>query len=62
MSGPQRKEGKKHRKYGRAGRRPSHTRYNNERRWEKNKARKAARIKKQLERKAARKAKKVAQG
>lgn len=56
------KSGKKHRKYGRAGRRPAKARYNLERRWERNKARKAARIKKVLERKAARKAKKAAQG
>lgn len=45
------------RKIGRASRKPSHARYVNERRSETNKARKAARIKKQLERKAARKAK-----
>lgn len=62
MADTGRKSGKKHRKYGRAGRRPSKARYNNERRWEKNKARKAARIKKELERKAARKAKKAAKG
>lgn len=60
MAETPRKTGKKHRKYGRAGRRPSHKRYNIEKRWEKNKARKAARIKKQLERKAARKARKEA--
>lgn len=36
-----RKEGKKNRKIGRASRKPSHLRYNAERRWEKNKARKA---------------------
>ena len=36
------REGKKQRKYGRAGRRPSHNRYNLERRWEKNKARRIA--------------------
>ena len=46
------------RKIGRASRKPSHARYVNERRWEKNKARKAARIAKILARKAARKAKK----
>jgi len=37
------KEGKKNRKYGRAGRKPSHKRYNNERRWEKNKERRIRR-------------------
>lgn len=57
MSETARKSGKKHRKYGRAGRRPAKARYNAERRWEVNKARKAARIKKLLARKAARKAK-----
>lgn len=34
-----RKTGKKQRKYGRAGRKPSHNRYNMEMRWMKNKAR-----------------------
>jgi len=52
---PTRKSGKKNRKFNRAGRRPSHNRYNIEKRWEKNKARKAVKIKKELERKAARK-------
>jgi hypothetical protein len=42
MDAPKRKSGKKHRKYGRAGRRPSHNRYNMEERWEKNKARRIA--------------------
>lgn len=56
------KSGKKNRKFGRAGRRPAKARYNNERRWEKNKARKAARIKKLLERKAARKDRKEKRG
>jgi hypothetical protein len=37
-----RKSGKKNRKFGRAGRRPSHNRYNLEKRWEKNKARRIA--------------------
>ena len=60
MSDTQRKSGKKNRKFGRAGRRPAKARYNNEHRWEKNKARKAARIKKLLERKAARKERKAA--
>ena len=52
------KSGKKNRKHGRAGRRPAKARYNNERRWEKNKARKAARIEKELARKEARKERK----
>ena len=38
--GKARKGGKKNRKFGRAGRRPSHKRYNNEKRWIKNKERK----------------------
>jgi hypothetical protein len=63
MSGnPQRKSGKKNRKYGRGLRKPSHNRYTMERRWEKNKARKAAKIAKQLAKKAARKARKAARG
>jgi len=49
------------RKYGRGLRKPSHQRYTIERRWEKNKERKAAKIKKMLEKKAARKARKKAQ-
>jgi hypothetical protein len=56
MAETPRKSGKKNRKWGRAARKPSHHRYNLEKRWEKNKARKAARIKKLLDRKAARKA------
>ena len=48
------KSGKKHRKYGRAGRRPSHNRYNNEMRWAKNKAR---RIAKQARKEAKKRAK-----
>jgi hypothetical protein len=51
-----RKGGK--RKIGRSARKPSHSRYNAERRWEKNKAKKAAKIKKMMEKKAARKARK----
>lgn len=58
MADTARKSGKKNRKFGRAARRPAKARYNNERRWEKNKARKAEKVKKMLERKAARKAKK----
>lgn len=56
MASSTNKKGSK--KKGRASRKPAHNRYTNERRWEKNKARKAARIAKILERKAARKAKK----
>ncbi len=41
-----RKGGKKNRKWGRQGRRPSKKRYNAEKRWEKNKARKIAKQKK----------------
>ena len=55
-----RKGGK--RKIGRASRKPSHNRYTLERRWEKNKARKQAKIKKMLEKKAARKARKANSG
>ncbi len=50
-----RKGGK--RKIGRMSRKPAHTRYTNERRWEKNKARKALKIAKEVAKKAARKAK-----
>ena len=49
-----RKGGK--RKIGRAARKPSHQRYNVERRWEKNKERRAKKIAKQIAKKAARKA------
>ena len=56
MGETQRKSGKKHRKYGRAGRRPSHKRYNVEERWKKNKAR---RIAKQERKEAKKKARKV---
>lgn len=42
MGETQRKGGKKNRKYGRAGRRPSHKRYNIEERWAKNKERRIA--------------------
>lgn len=58
MSETPRKSGKKNRKWGRLKRKPSHNRYTTERRWEKNKARRAAKIKKVLEKKAARKARK----
>jgi hypothetical protein len=40
--GTARRGGKKNRKFGRAGRRPSKARYNGERRWEKNKAKRIA--------------------
>ena len=52
-----RKGGK--RKIGRSSRTPAHTRYTMERRWEKNKARKARKIEKLLLKKAARKAAKI---
>ena len=62
MSNPNRKTGGKGgRKIGRSSRKPAHGRYNTERRWEKNKARKAVKIAKNLEKKAARKARKAAQ-
>ena len=51
-----RKSGQKGRKIGRQKRKPSHIRYTMERRWEKNKERRAAKIAKQLAKKAARKA------
>ena len=41
-----RKGGKKNRKWGRQGRRPAKRRYNIEKRWEKNKARRIAKQKK----------------
>lgn len=50
------KKGQRARKYGRGLRKPAHKRYVAEDRKEKNKARKQARIKKVLARKAARKA------
>jgi hypothetical protein len=49
------KESGKGRKIGRSSRKPSHNRYNLERRWEKNKERKQVKIKKVLERKEKRK-------
>lgn len=52
-----RKGGK--RKIGRQARKPAHLRYTAERRWEKNKARRARKIAKVLEKKAARKARKA---
>ena len=50
-----RRKGKKNRKWGRAGRKPAHKRYNNEMRWLKNKAK---RIAKQAKFEAKKKAKK----
>lgn len=52
-----RKTGKKHRKYDRCRKKPSHIRYTNEKRWEKNKAK---RIAKQAKKEAKAKAKKAA--
>lgn len=52
--GAARKSGKKNRKFNRAGRRPSHNRYNFEQRWIKNKERKIA---KQARKEAAKKVK-----
>jgi len=61
MSNPSRKTGKGGQaKIGRSARKPSHQRYNNERRWEKNKERKAAKIAKDLKRKAVKKARNAA--
>jgi hypothetical protein len=54
-------KGKKGRKIGRAARKPTHARYNNEGRREKNKIKKAKKIAKELARKSIRKAKKEAQ-
>ena len=50
MGKPSRKSGGD-RKHGRSARKPSHLRYNAERRWEKNKAKKAAKIAKKKLRK-----------
>jgi hypothetical protein len=50
-----RKTGKKNRKWGRAARKPSHRRYNAEKRWEKNKKRRIAKQKKFEAKKAAKK-------
>jgi len=44
------------RKIGRQAKKPAHNRYNMEARWEKNKDRRAAKIKKALEKKARKKA------
>ena len=52
-----RKGGK--RKIGRSSRKPAHNRYTMERRWERNKARKAAKIMRQMEKKEARKKRKA---
>ena len=61
MSNPSRKKSGGSKKIGRSARKPSHKRYNTEGRREKNKTRKAAKIAKTLEKKAARKACKAAQ-
>lgn len=58
MSNISRKKSGGSKKIGRSARKPSHQRYNNEGRREKNKACKAIKIAKDLERKAARKARK----
>ena len=55
MGETQRAGGKKGRKIGRQKKKPSHIRYTMERRWEKNKARRAAKIAKKVAKKAARK-------
>ncbi len=44
------------RKHGRSARKPSHQRYNAEKRWETNKVKKQAKIKKRMEKIAAKKA------
>lgn len=43
-------KGKKNRKFGRAGRSPSHKRYNSEKRWERNKTRRVEKERKRQER------------
>ena len=58
MSSDSKKKGRKNLKYGRAGRKPSHIRYNVEKRWETNKARKKAKNQKRAEKLKARKEKK----
>lgn len=58
---PKRKGGKKNRKFGRAGRRPSHSGYTMEKRWEKNKARRIAKQQKLEDKKAAKKSRRKAQ-
>ena len=50
MSKSDSKRGSGTRKHGRSARKPSHLRYNAERRWETNKARKAAKLAKKLAR------------
>jgi len=59
MSNTPSKKGKSGgKKHGRQMRKPAHVRYTAERRWEKNKAKKAAKIAKLLKKKALRKARK----
>ena len=48
------------RKIGRSFKKPAHNRYTSERRWETNKAKRAAKIKKALEKKARKKAQQFA--
>jgi len=52
------KKGGGGRKIGRSAKKPAHNRYNSERRWETNKAKRAAKIKKALEKKVLKKARK----
>jgi len=60
MSKSDSKKGAGGKKIGRSSRKPSHNRYNIEKRWETNKTRRAAKIKKVLEKKARKKARKSA--
>jgi len=53
MGNESRKTGKKHRKYGRGLRKPAHTRYNSQQRWEENKAKRIAKQKRKEAKKAA---------
>ena len=60
MSNTPPKKGKSgNKKHGRNAKKPAHIRYNAERRWEKNKARKSSKHAKMLEKKALRKARKA---
>ncbi len=58
MAETPRKSGKKNRKIGRLKKKPAHIRYTMEKRWLKNKERRATKIAKLMEKKAARKARK----
>ena len=55
MSNESRRGGRTNRKHGRAGRRPAHKRYNAEKRWEKNKARRIEKEKRRQDKLKARK-------